>query len=269
MSETVPQPLQPSSESSNQERRRYFSNQCPAGTRSSSTDGQEGFVSKSWSVKLDSQPDEQYIRLGAWNIKKLGHGTRKNYPLVSQIIDDNFDVIAIIEVMQKQLAHPGYDALMQQLGSGWDGLITDKPRHDTSSGSSEFYAIVYRKNAVRPCTGWTTLQYYPDNDGSEHGTGPDRFSREPAYACFEAGFDSGAVGVDFMLAAYHATWSDGNEDEIVDEVSNLDGVFTAMGQAKPGEADLMIVGDFNLIPTILHETVSAADRTEGSGSTLN
>lgn len=232
-------------------------------------DGQEGFVSKSWSVKLDSQPDEQYIRLGTWNIKKLGHGTRKNYPLVSQIIDDNFDVIAIIEVMQKQHGHPGYDELMQQLGNGWVGLITDTPRHDTSSGSSEFYAIVYRKSTVRPCTGWTALQYYPDNDGSDTGTGPDRFSREPAYACFEAGFGSGAVGVDFMLAAYHATWSDGNEDEIVDEVSNLDGVFTAMGQSKPGEADLLIVGDFNLIPTILHEAVSVADRTEGSGSTLN
>ena len=49
----------------------------------------------------------------------------------------------------------------------------------------------------------------------------------------------------------------------------MDDVFTAMGQAKPGETDLLIVGDFNLIPSILHGAVSAADRTEGSGSTLN
>jgi hypothetical protein len=207
--------------------------------------------------------------LGAWNIKKLGHGSSKNYPLVSQIIDNNYDVIAIVEVMQKQHGHPGYDALMLQLGSGWEGLITDKPRHDTGSGSSEFYAVAYRKNTVRPCTGWTSLHYYPDNDGSDTGTGPDRFVREPAYACFEAGFDSGAVGVDFMLAAYHATWADGDQEEIVAEVSNLDGVFTAMGQAKPGEEDLLIVGDFNLIPDILNVAVSTADRTEGSGSTLN
>jgi hypothetical protein len=231
--------------------------------------GQEGFVSKSWSIKLDSQTGEQYIRLGAWNIKKLGHGSRKDYPLVSQIIDESFDVVAIIEVMQKQHGHPGYDALMQVLGNEWDGLVTDTPRHDTGSGSSEFYAVAYRKSTVRPCTGWTTLQYYSDNDGSDNGTGPDMFSREPAYGCFEAGFNSGAVGIDFMLAAYHATWSDGNEDEIVEEVSNLDGVFTVMGQAKPGEADLLIVGDFNLIPSILHGAVSAADRTEGSGSTMN
>jgi hypothetical protein len=154
---------------------------------------------------------------------------------------------------------------------------------------------------VRPCANWTSiafsdtgeskpsLQYFPDNDGSDQGTGPDRFSREPAYACFEAGFDSGAhsglktesgapsglnpkdgaVGVDFMLGAYHVTWSDGNEDEIVDEVSNLKTVFMAMEQAKPGEANSLIVGDFNLVPSILHGAVSAADRTEGSGSTLN
>jgi len=89
--------------------------------------GQEGFVSKSWSIRLDSQPEEQYIRLGGWNIKKLGHGSRKNYPLVSQIIENNFDVMAIIEAMQKQYGHPGYDALMLQLDRGWEGLITDKP----------------------------------------------------------------------------------------------------------------------------------------------
>jgi hypothetical protein len=231
--------------------------------------GQEGFVSKSWSIKLDSQTGEQYIRLGAWNIKKLGHGSKKNYPLVSQIIDNNFDVIAIVEVMQKQRAHHGYDALMQHLGSGWGGLVIGTPRPNTGSGHAEFYAILYREGVVRPCINWTSLRYYPDNDGSDQGAGLDRFAREPAYACFEAGFDSGAVGVDFMLAAYHATWAEGDQEEIVEEVSNLDGVFAAMGQAKLGEGDLLIVGDFNLIPDILNLAIAVADRTEGTGSTLN
>ncbi|MCO6414079.1 MAG: SH3 domain-containing protein [Thiogranum sp.] len=232
-------------------------------------DGREGFVSKSWSVKLDSQPEEQYIRLGAWNIKKLGHGSSKDYSLVSQIIDDNFDVVAILEVMQKQRSHPGYDALMQHLGGGWGGLVTDTPRPNTGSGSAEYYAILYREGTVRPCAGWTALKYYPDNDGGDHSAGPDRFAREPAYGCFEAGVDSGTVGVDFLLAAYHATWAEGNEDEIVDEVSNLSDVFTVMAQAKPSEGDLLVVGDFNLIPAILHGALDDSDRTEGSGSTLN
>jgi len=72
-----------------------------------------------------------------------------------------------------------------------------------------------------------------------------------------------------MLAAYHATWADGDQEEIVAEVSNLDGVFVAMGQAKPGKEDLLIVGGFNLIPDILDVAISTANRTEGSGSTLN
>jgi endonuclease/exonuclease/phosphatase family metal-dependent hydrolase len=52
-------------------------------------------------------------------------------------------------------------------------------------------------------------------------------------------------------------------------VSNLNGVFAAMAAARPEEKDLLIVGDFNLLPAILQDTVSAADRTEGTGSTLN
>lgn len=235
--------------------------------------GQEGYVSKSWSVLISEHADEQYIRLGEWNLKKLGHGSHKDYSLVSTIINDNFDVMAVIEVMQKQHGHPGYDALMQSLGTAWQGLITDTPRPNitsgSDSGSAEFYAIVYRKDRVRPCPGWTDLRYSQDNNGSGHGVGEDHFAREPAYGCFEAGFVSGPPGIDFLLAAYHATWSDGNEDEIVSEVSHLKDVFTEMSHAVPGEKDLIIVGDFNLIPDILHGAVSEADRTEGSGSTLN
>ncbi|MGC1955812.1 MAG: SH3 domain-containing protein [Gammaproteobacteria bacterium] len=229
-------------------------------------DGAEGFVSRAWSVKREAE----YIRLGAWNLKKLGHGDAKDFSLVSQIINENFDLVAVIEVMQKQHVHPGYDALMQALGDGWDGLVTDTPRPNTGSGNAEYYAIAYRNSQVRPCTDWAGgLRYYPDNPGSGSAAGPDRFVREPAFACFEAGFGAGSPRVDFLLAAYHATWADGNEDEIVAEVSNLNGVFAAMAAARPEEKDLLIVGDFNLLPAILQDTVLAADRTEGTGSTLN
>ena len=229
--------------------------------------GTQGFVSKSWSVKREAD----FIRLGEWNLKKLGHGETKNIPLVRRIINDNYDIVAIIEVMQKQHTHPGYDALMHALGDSWKGLLTDTPRPNTGSGNSEYYAIAYRTSEVRPCTDWTGgLRYFPDNPGSGYEAGPDRFVREPAFACFEAGFAAGNhPGVDFLLGAYHATWADGNEDEIVTEVSNLSAVFDEMAAARPGEKDLFIIGDFNLVPVILHGAVLAADRTEGTGSTLN
>jgi hypothetical protein len=128
----------------------------------------------------------------------------------------------------------------------------------------------YRTSEVRPCADRTGgLRYFPDNPGRGSAAGADRFAREPAIACFEAGFATGSPGVDFLLAAYHATWADGNEDEIVAEVSNIDAVFAAMVAARPQEKDLLIIGDFNLVPAILHGAVAAADRTEGAGSTLN
>ncbi len=42
-----------------------------------------------------------------------------------------------------------------------------------------------------------------------------------------------------------------------------------MRASRPGEADLFIAGDFNLTPDILAGVISAADRTIGTGSTLN
>ena len=233
-------------------------------------DGVEGFVSKSWSDEVPATaPTDQRIRLGAWNIKKLGHGSSKNYAQVVSVIESNFDVLAVVEVMQKQQGHPGYDRLIQDPGNGWAGLITDSPRPNTTSGSAEFYAIVYRVGVVRPCSGWTELRYYEDNDGSDDGTGADDFAREPAFACFEAGLTPEPARLDFVLAAYHATWSDGDVPTISAEAGHLGEVFTAMAAAVPGEDDLLIAGDFNLKPAQLASATTAADRTTGTGSTLN
>jgi hypothetical protein len=214
-------------------------------------------------------PAAKPLRLGAWNIKKLGHGAETNYPLIATIIDGNFDVLAVVEVMQKSGGHPGYDALLKQLGDSWGGQLTASPRPKTGSGSSEFYAILYRRQAARPCSGWTELRYQRDNDGGPEGDGADHFAREPAFGCFEAIPAGGAVGFDFLLAAYHATWSEGKTAEIQKEVAHIGEVFEAMAKARPGEKDLFVVGDFNLVPAKLAEVVKARDRTTGEGSTLN
>lgn len=225
--------------------------------------GGQGYVSRSLSYV---QPD---LRLGAWNIKKLGHGPSKDYSVVAAVINENFDILTVIEVMQKSGGHPGYDSLRQELGASWAGLVTTVPRPNTAAGDAEFYAILYRSNTVRPCKEGESLQYFQDNDGSPTGTGHDLFVREPAFACFETITGNGGKGWDFMLAAYHATWADGDEKLIKEEVMNLPRVFEAMRQARPGEKDLLMAGDFNLTPDVLDGLTTAADRTVGSGSTLN
>jgi hypothetical protein len=175
----------------------------------------------------------------------------------------------VVEVMQRQRAHPGYDALISELGPGWAGIVTDSPRPKTTSGSAEFYAILYRVALVRPCFGWNQLIYHTDNDGSGTGTTLDHFSREPAYGCFEAPLNDTAIGVDFLLAGYHARCADGNKAEIKAEVDHIDDVFAAMAAARQGEGDIIIAGDYNLVPTDLRTVVAVEVTTQGTGSTLN
>lgn len=219
---------------------------------------------------VESTGDEPgVLRLGAWNIKKLGHGKSKDYALVASIIEEHFDVLAVIEVMQKEGRHPGLDTLLSHLGSGWQALVTDEPRPLSSSGNSEFYAILYRKGKARPCEGWGELRYHKDADGSLENAEGDFFVREPAFACFEAGWQSGAPGFDFLLAAYHATWSDGKVKKIQEEVSRISEVFASMQSARKGERDLFLIGDFNLIPQKLTEAAGIRSRTKGNGSTLS
>lgn len=232
--------------------------------------GVTGFVSKAWTQKLtEAEEVGEVVRLGSWNIRKLGHGVSKNYNLLAQAIEDNFDVLVVVEVMQKQGGHPGYDALLSGLGEDWAGLITDTPRPNTSSGNAEYYAILYRTALVQPCAGWDKLIYHEDNDGSGHDTGPDIFSREPAYSCLEAPLNDSSIGIDFLIAAYHARWASGNTTKISREVKHLDEVFAAMEAARPGEKDFIIAGDFNLKPENLEKAVTVAVKTQGTGSTLN
>jgi exonuclease III len=73
-----------------------------------------------------------------------------------------------------------------------------------------------------------------------------------------------------MLAAYHASWAEGDSDVIAAEVADLTELVDAVHEARDGELDLFIMGDFNLVPADLARTVHfAAGRTEGAGSTLN
>ena len=219
------------------------------------------------------EPRDPYeLRLGTWNIEKLGQEADTDYPLVARIIEQNFDVIAIQEVMILDGGHPGFDRLLAELGGQWDGFVTDRPRPDVTASYAEYYAVLWRRELARPCPGWEGLVYHEDNPGGSSGTGPNLFSREPAFVCLEAGFDmgpdSGTTGFDFVLASYHALWASGDTEVTMAEVDHVDDVFASMAAACPGEEDLVIAGDFNLESDTIDTLVDADILTEGSGSTL-
>jgi len=222
------------------------------------------------------------IRLCGWNLRKLGHGSATDYALVADVIGSRCDIAAIVEVMQKQGQRPGYDRLIGELNLDgpqrqrprWAGSVTDRPRPNSSAGHAEYYAVLWRIGVVTHCGGAATLDYFADNDGSPGGSGPDRFQREPAFGCFRSVQQAPDAagrrpGTDFVLGLYHARWSDGDERAIAAEVRQLGLVFEAMSRAFAGERDLMLIGDFNLRPAPLSRALPFADRTEGSGSTLN
>ncbi|MFC1523661.1 SH3 domain-containing protein [Thermodesulfobacteriota bacterium] len=235
-------------------------------------DGPPGYVSKAYSEKISvAEESGQVVRLGSWNIKNLGYDNSKDFQLVAQIIESNFDILVILEVMRKGGGHPGYDTLLTTLGSGWGGLVTDTPRPNTTAVTyAEFYAVLYRNALVRPCNGWSQLIYHTDNDGSSNASGPpDNFSREPAYGCFEAPMNTNTVGVDFMLAAFHALGTGHSVTLRKAEAGHLNEVFQAMEASRPGERDLLIAGDFNLVPRQLRQAVTYSVNTQGTGSTLD
>ncbi len=220
----------------------------------------------------DGDDDEEaWIRLGTWNVDALGTDKDRDYEAIAIAIDRNFDILTLTEIAYAEGGAPGYYRLISALGSEWAGMVTGTPRPNVESSDAEYYAVVYRRDAVRPCVGWERLHYFTDNDGSANGIGPDRFRREPAFTCFEAGFgdDDTTVRVDFMLAAYRARWADGDTEAIAEEVDHIDDVFAAMSVAREHETDLVIAGQLNLESVELRTVTAAADRTQGTGSALN
>ncbi|HKO91683.1 MAG TPA: endonuclease/exonuclease/phosphatase family protein [Polyangiaceae bacterium] len=208
------------------------------------------------------------LRLCTWNIAKLGHRQGKDFRVLGSVLEQNCDLAAILEVMQKGGRHPGYERLREVLGAGWTGTVTASPRPNHGAGHAEFYAALWRPEKVAWCESWSMLRYFSDNDGSHAGSGADRFRREPAYGCFQA-TPQADVGFDFLLGIYHATWARGDSAQTAAEVRQLELVVDEMKQARQGENDLLLAGDFNLVPAQLAAATRLDDWTEGSGSTLN
>jgi endonuclease/exonuclease/phosphatase family metal-dependent hydrolase len=213
-------------------------------------------------------PAASPLRIGSFNVRRLGLEPGKDLPRVADIIGRHFDLLVVLEVMQTELGgHPGLDALHAELSTRADFelVATETPRPRTASPYAEHYAVLYRPERVRPCAEQPGLEHIADHDGSASGQGADRFLREPAVACFET---RGAKRSDFALAVYHARWGSGEPQDIAREVAQLEHAVAALRSLRPGERDLLLLGDFNLAPAEVATVLSAAPRMRGTGSTL-
>lgn len=163
------------------------------------------------------RPPAPALRLGTWNVRRLGHGD-KDLARVAEVIDE-FDVVALQEVMTPE----GARALLDHLPAGWRLVVTEEPVGRTAY--REHYALLYRQGVVR-LTRWFVLD---DPD--------DVFERDPMVACLEAG------ELDFCLVSIHVIYGrrvGPRDDEIRALVTSVERL-----RAGGAEKDWLLVGDFN------------------------
>jgi endonuclease/exonuclease/phosphatase family metal-dependent hydrolase len=159
------------------------------------------------------------VRVGSWNIKRLGHGETR-LDLVAEVVKQ-FDVIAVQEVMNVD----GVRKLLAEL-PGWDAAISDAPVG--RNGYEEQYAILYRRDVVS-----VTRSFTVEDAG-------DLFAREPFVACFRAN------RFDFCIVTIHVTFGEKVKPRD-DEIERLGLVAEDLRDAagKDVERDILVVGDFN------------------------
>jgi len=173
---------------------------------------------------------ERLIHLASWNLKRLGHGT-KRLDLVARVIRQQ-DVVAIEEVMTPE----GIGELLRLL-PGWAALVS--PAAVGRAGYAEHYAVLYRKDAVRPLDSFTV-----DDPG-------DEFAREPFVACLASGT------FDFCVVVIHVVFG-GTVGPRDAEIAALGPLLDRLAR-RSRERDWLVIGDFNR-PASAHSFASLLER---------
>lgn len=156
------------------------------------------------------------VRVATWNLKLLGRG-KKNYELVAKLIENNFDVVALQEVMTEE----GLKELVKRL-SGWSYSVSDRVGNN---GYYERYGVLTRKTTGRI----KSIRIVPDPANT--------WTREPAVACVET------TNVDFCLVIAHIVFGKnvGQRDR---EISSLASLVNNL-RSIDTEKDYILLGDFN------------------------
>lgn len=209
------------------------------------------FFSSMSQARLGNKALPAQIKLGAYNLLRLGHQSTKNLPRLAEIIASaDLDLLAASEIMTTEAAL----ALLMELRSyapDWDIVLS---RASVGEGKyKEFFGYYYRKGRVSPLAKGREFCHTGKNlivqsEGScfpvdTYREGPD-FEREPYIAHFRVG---GEVLTLFNVHLYYGSTSGIHLQRRKHEVRNLREL---MIQAKNlnSEGSVIALGDFNLIP---------------------
>lgn len=162
-------------------------------------------------------PSTSGLRIGNWNLKRLGQGD-KRLDLVARVIDTQFDVIALEEVMSPAALSP-----LMALLPGWSAQLSE--RAVGRNGYFEYYAVLYRTDRA------TVTSSRVVDDAA------DDWYREPMVTCMRAG------GGDFCLVVTHIVYGTtvGPRDA---EIQALGRLVTGLRESG-AEKDYVVLGDYN------------------------
>ena len=165
--------------------------------------------------------------IASWNIRHLGYDRPTNFSNLAHVAQ-NFDIIAVQEVMDEKAIEQLTDQLNVQTSGEWQFMVS----HAIGRGSyKEHYAFVWDSTEVEYLDGAVVFLDHRDV-----------FSREP----LSARFKSLRTGQVFALANVHVLYGDSVEDR-EPEIHALGDYWHWLGETYPGTARLL-VGDFNYEP---------------------
>ncbi len=192
-------------------------------------------------VAQTTRPDRDHVRVGTWNLEKLGSReparTEEDYKKIAALIlEIGVDVLAVQEVN----GAPPLRRLQRHLGKAWRFVI------GTSGG--------FRGQDTRISVGllWNTLRVQLRQceemlEFSRRSNGLPIFHRLPVCAVFAARLPDGKRGLDFRILTMHMKASRGtvNERKRKAEASRMKKFLDKLAETRNEDLDILVAGDFN------------------------
>jgi len=232
----------------------------------------------------DAEAEEKdTLRLAVWNIRRFGHieqvRCENHLEIIAEVISQ-YDLVVIVEFMDTEIdVVEGKKAKLKDGSKQSDflrllDLLPNKKYGYRISkeagkgfGGNERYAVLFNRNLVFVVTEGVTDQ---DPD--------DKFTRNPYWITFKAG------NFDFTIIANHIYYGD-DDDAAVNrrqiEIEDLKKLYHTIQEKDEKENDILVVGDFNLLPgdksfewsggasDNLWENVKPLFDKDGEGTTLS
>lgn len=175
-----------------------------------------------FSLSTLSLADEAYI--ASFNILRLG-AAKKDMVQTAKILK-GFDIVGLVEVINRDGVEELVDALNKQSDEKWDYHIS--PFGVGSSKYKEYFAYVYKKDKVK----------FIKSEGF-YKNGKSSLLREPYGATFQIG------NFDFTFVLVHTIYGN-NESQRKAENYKMVDVYNYFQDRDKKENDIFIAGDFNL-----------------------